>query len=58
MEVRDVTHWTVGVHQHAERLKAQEAILANLRNEFNAEMIKGAGDDTRIRRLGGEALPP
>jgi len=42
----------------AETLKSQKEILDTLSEKYTLSQLQNTTDDTRIRKLGGDAIPP
>ncbi|HUO09585.1 MAG TPA: polysaccharide biosynthesis tyrosine autokinase [Phycisphaerae bacterium] len=57
-KVKDLDHFLVQDAQKAEELKNQTEVLNDLEQKLRFATLQSNTDDLRIRRFGGEAIPP
>ncbi|MGN6367204.1 MAG: GumC family protein [Phycisphaerae bacterium] len=57
-KVRDLDHFLVQDSQKAEELKNQTDVLNDLEQKLRFSTLQANTDDSRIRRFGGDAIPP
>ena len=57
-QVKDLDNLMITYNQMSEKLKTQTDILARIREQTAIESLKSLSDVSRVRRLGGAALPP
>jgi capsular exopolysaccharide synthesis family protein len=57
-EVRDLDKWLVQAKQQEDAVRAQQAVLDDLRKDYTVRRLGSSTDDSRVRRMGGEAIPP
>jgi capsular exopolysaccharide synthesis family protein len=57
-EVRDLDKWLVQARQQEDAVKGQQAVLDKLREDYTIRRLTSSTDDSRVRRMGGEAVPP
>ena len=57
-KVQDLDHFLVQEQELAETLKSQKEILDTLSEKYTLSQLQNTTDDTRIRKLGGDAIPP
>jgi succinoglycan biosynthesis transport protein ExoP len=57
-KVQDLDHFLVQEQELADALKSQKDILDTLTEKYTLSQLQNTTDDTRIRKLGGDAIPP
>jgi capsular exopolysaccharide synthesis family protein len=57
-KVQDLDHFLVQEQELADTLKNQKEILDTLTEKYTLSQLQNSTDDTRIRKLGGDAIPP
>jgi capsular exopolysaccharide synthesis family protein len=57
-EVRDLDKWLVQAKQQEDAVKGQQTVLDDLRKDFTFRRLANSTDESRVRRMGGEAVPP
>ena len=57
-KVRDLDHWLVQDQQKQDELKNQTDVLNDLEQKLRFATLQSNTDDHRIRRFGGDAIPP